>query len=609
MVDIRMEIEVHYEPLLSEIHKRISKWLIDYKSGLWGKTYESKDIRLSKVEANLEDIPLWVLLSIASNSEETLQTCSARLGSFLEDKTLLAIKTGAELLSICDGLGFSIERPIYGQGNTFMVRCHLDRLSEVLALQALEFYPMPETSIPDCPKSNAQVLLGHRENRHENSLNMSVISILGSVGYRLTPIAAMTEDKPDGVRQEDWDNYLEQCEIVKSELANKPFYFKWAYDKRGRVYSKGYHINIQANEYHKACLSFSKSVDLTDRGWYWLKVDIANAFGLDKLTWDERVAYVDEHITDMLADIDAWSAKADDPLLAKSALLAYKESLVTGKSNHIVRLDATTSGPQLMSVMTRDIEGMQRFNVIGSDTRRDFYTEVAQAIYDQTRDSKLWGSNPDFKKIRKDIKQSIMTYYYNSEANPKAYFGEDSKELKVFYDVMATSAKGAVELKGYINSLWSDTKLYNAWYLPDGHYAYCPVMMQDKKRVEIKEMKGGTATMTVVCDVNKSSHEPHRSLMPSTIHSIDALMMRWVVEILNDQGIQVSPIHDSFGVHAEHCDALREAYRKCLARLYKEDILNSILRQIQPDARFELPEYSEEVYQAIRGNTEGYYIC
>nr|DAT32289.1 MAG TPA: DNA directed RNA polymerase [Caudoviricetes sp.] len=413
MVDLRMEIEVHYEPLLAEIHSRVSQWLIDYKAGLWGKTYESKDLRLSKVEANLEDIPLWVLLSIASNQQETLQTCSARLGSFLEDETILAIKTGAEILSICDGLGYEIERPIYGQGNTFMVHCHLDRLSEVLVLQTLEFYPMPERVIPDCPKSNAQILLGHRENRHENTLNMSVLSILGSVGYRLTPIATMTEEKPEGVSQEDWDSYLSQCKIVKAELGNKPFYFRWAYDKRGRVYSKGYHINIQANEYHKACLAFSKSVDLTDRGWYWLKVDIANAFGLDKLTWDERVVFVDNNIDAMLLDIDGWSEKADEPLLAKSALLAYKDSLATGKSSHIVRLDATTSGPQLMSVMTRDVAGMERFNVIGSSVRRDFYTEVATAIYDQTRDSKLWGSNPDFKKIRKNIKRSIMTFKRN----------------------------------------------------------------------------------------------------------------------------------------------------------------------------------------------------
>lgn len=573
MVDIRMEIEVHYEPLLTEIHKRISKWLEDYRLGLWSKTYESKDIRLSKVEAALDDIPLWILLSVASNNPETLQTCSARLGSFLEDETLLAIKTGAEILSICDGLGYKIERPIYGQGNTFMVHCHLNRLSEVLSLQALEFYPIPEKVIPSYSKDTSRVLLGHRENRHSNPINMSVLSILSTVGYKLTDIAKEIEPKPEGVRQEDWDSYLSQSEIVKAELGSKPFYFKWAYDKRGRVYSRGYHIQIQANEYHKACLAFSKSVDLTDRGWYWLKVDIANAFGLDKLTWNERVAYVDEHITDMLADIDGWSEKADEPLLAKSALLAYQESLATGKSNHIVRLDATTSGAQLMSVLTRDIEAMEKLNVLGSGTRWDFYTLVAKEVYARTSDSKLWGDNPNFKEIRKLCKKAIMTSLYNSEAKPAEFFGKDTKELQEFYNVLDEVVPGAMKLKSYINSLWSDKVLANSWYLPDGHYAYCPVMVQDKKRVEIKEMKGGTATMTVVCDVNKASNEPHRSLTPNVVHSIDAVVMRWVVEMLDEKGIQVSPIHDSFGVHANHCDALREAYRKCLARLYKEDIL------------------------------------
>lgn len=92
-------------------------------------------------------------------------------------------------------------------------------------------------------------------------------------------------------------------------------------------------------------------------------------------------------------------------------------------------------------------------------------------------------------------------------------------------------------------------------------------------------------------------------------HSIDGLILRWVIEILSDQGIQVSPIHDSFGVHANYCDALREAYRKCLARLYREGTINSILSQIQPDAEYPLPEYDPAVYEAIRNNADGYYIC
>ena len=59
MVDIKLEVETHYQCLLEEIYKRIVQWLSDYRSGLWGKTYESKDSRLAKVEAALDDIPLW----------------------------------------------------------------------------------------------------------------------------------------------------------------------------------------------------------------------------------------------------------------------------------------------------------------------------------------------------------------------------------------------------------------------------------------------------------------------------------------------------------------------------------------------------------------------
>ena len=42
-----------------------------------------------------------------------------------------------------------------------------------------------------------------------------------------------------------------------------PFYFCWQNDSRGRIYSHGYHVNFQAAEYKKACLSFNKFEVLT----------------------------------------------------------------------------------------------------------------------------------------------------------------------------------------------------------------------------------------------------------------------------------------------------------------------------------------------------------
>ena len=40
-------------------------------------------------------------------------------------------------------------------------------------------------------------------------------------------------------------------------LEGNKFYFTWKFDSRGRMYSQGYHCNLQATEYKKAILNFS----------------------------------------------------------------------------------------------------------------------------------------------------------------------------------------------------------------------------------------------------------------------------------------------------------------------------------------------------------------
>ena len=50
----------------------------------------------------------------------------------------------------------------------------------------------------------------------------------------------------------------ETDEVIDYLLENgNKFWFDWKYDSRGRSYSQGYHINIQANEYRKAMLEFA----------------------------------------------------------------------------------------------------------------------------------------------------------------------------------------------------------------------------------------------------------------------------------------------------------------------------------------------------------------
>ena len=257
------------------------------------------------------------------------------------------------------------------------------------------------------------------------------------------------------------------------------------------MYSRGYDLNIQGNEYRKASLRFHNKEKLTDKGIYWLKVDLANTFGLDKETFDKRVSFIDKHISSMLSNPDEWISKADEPLLFKIALESYKEGVVEGKPiGHIVRLDATTSGPQLMSTIMRDKSAMKHLNVIGNKTRFDFYTLVAKETYKNSKDDPVWGKGKvDFKSIRSIVKPAIMTSYYNSKENPKETFGEDSNALSAFYDALDKYSKGALKLQEFINSCVDKQATYNAWHLPDGHYSYCPVEKLVKgKTIELHEL-------------------------------------------------------------------------------------------------------------------------
>ena len=80
--------------------------------------------------------------------------------------------------------------------------------------------------------------------------------------------------------------------------------------------------------------------------------------------------------------------------------------------------------------------------------------------------------------------------------------------------------------------------------------------------------------------------------------------------MLAEQGIELSPIHDSFGVHPNHCDVLRQCYRGLLARLYRENLIDSILSEVVGEAvEVERPKADPEVEKAIRSNVNGYYIC
>jgi len=67
----------------------------------------------------------------------------------------------------------------------------------------------------------------------------------------------------DAQANENFLQMVKESKFIYQLLGQGPFWFAWQYDCRGRMYSHGYHVNLQAAEYKKALLSFNHYEELT----------------------------------------------------------------------------------------------------------------------------------------------------------------------------------------------------------------------------------------------------------------------------------------------------------------------------------------------------------
>lgn len=616
------------ELIKSSMYTALEQYVLDYTSSK--SRWATRDEQVEIIKAMPEYLVERVFRAIATLNIEggVLQTITGMIFTS-KDKTIVwDIQLGALVLAVCQHCGlYDINRIPNDKGSmSYLVKPNADLIAEGLLETNLPLdYDLRPSIIPLEYSDPSEHILGHKANtlmarsNSSDTINLDVLEHLSSVAYGLD-LDFITSTLDNTNRSEGVSKFNSKLKDIAKEYSSRPFYFEWNYDKRGRIYSKGYLINVQANEYGKALLRFYYPKEVSPRGNEWLLIDIANAYGLDKSNWETRLSWARDNLETMLNDTSSLEATASDKLLFKQAVKEYKYYLQTGKSRQIVRLDATASGYQLMSVITRDVEAMQRLNVLGNIKRQDFYSlvydRVRELVQPRDRDDlDLWleakAKELDLPKPRDVIKASIMTSGYNSVATPKMMLGN---YYGVFEQAIEELASGASSLREYINSLY-EPRLYHSWQLPDKHWAYVPSLITKTHKIEVKELDKSIKypSFNIRCEDNEASKDNWRSLAVNVVHSLDAWVCRQVVTMLREREIVVSPIHDSFGVYANDCDELRKCYRYTLARLYKEPILESILAQVSDKPidvkEFMKGEYSEDIYNAIRNNEQGYYIC
>ena len=438
--------------------------------------------------------------------------------------------------------------------------------------------------------------------------------------------------------------YAVAFDIAKQFKKYDKFYFSYKADFRGRLYPVQQVFNPQATSNVKALMEFADGVEPTEEGIYWLKVALANARGYDKLTYDERVEYVDENLNDILRcsesplEMTSFWTEADEPLMFLSGCKALSDALEGKLVHYPVPLDATCSGIQIYSGLLMDEEGARAVNVINNDTGRpaDIYKEVADVVErrlmsgDYPKEFTFTDSEGNFTEVktyveanglkgkidRKKTKRNVMTQPYSvtqrgmydqlrelfdeAQDDGKEFWkGEKWVSIKLLTHLNTQAiyevVKGAIVGQEYIKEITKHFNLSNkplVWKTPIFNF---PVIQASQKRKKKQIMtQAGYLRFSYLTD-NIDSRKQSSSIAPNFIHSLDATLMMLTVERLaTDYDVtSFALIHDSFAVPCTEVEHLNNAVRDSYVELFMSEPLAEWYEQLQaklPNVKIKHPD-------------------
>lgn len=427
-------------------------------------------------------------------------------------------------------------------------------------------------------------------------------------------------------------------ELVRYENEGE-LYFPTFIDWRGRLYFRS-SIHPQQNDAVKGCLEFATGKRLGAVGLYWLKVHVANCCGYDKHSDDIKAKWTEDNwemIRDFINNpLEINAPEPDTAFMLLQAGFALQEALSCSNPEdficHVpVAMDATCSGLQHLSALTRDEVGGKYTNLVdnGEDQKSDIYKQVG-GIADSTKNSytddvviqDYWKEVPVSRQM---AKKPVMTFVYGSTLLSTlesiqldmTSAGMDvirDDEGKVLYSLNALSVpigkalrNGVVNtvprcaaMMDYIQKITRRTKTHHLqWITPVGVPVVNWAEGRVTKYVNIRSM-GVQAILVAYNDGKYNIRVATNGIVPNFVHSMDAAHLCMTI---NKFSGMVVPIHDSFGTHPSDVPELHTALRSTFVELYKDYSIENFLHENKIDTEeFEVPPLGtlniEDVHEA-----------
>lgn len=430
--------------------------------------------------------------------------------------------------------------------------------------------------------------------------------------------------------------------LAEKYEAIERFYFVYNLDWRGRAYPVATFLNPQGTDSDKALLRFAEGVELGENGARWLAIHGANTFGVDKVSFEERVQWVEDHHDQILEaalnplDGSRWWAEADSPYmflafcfewLALSLHVEAGEPQETFLSHLPCSWDGTCNGLQNFSALLKDAIGGQVVGLIPTEKPSDIYTAVAkasQALIDgEAAEGSAIAQKWVGKMSRKLAKPNTMTVPYGVTKRGmtgqidsvfqkmKDEAEEQGQPCEVEWDLADCTylaeknytAIGQVVVAARLAMDWLQAAAKVAaseglpirWVTPSGLMVVQDYREMVGKQLDV-DVAGQRYRMMLQNEGDKLDRRKQSAgISPNFIHSLDAAHMVRTVDYCLTAGItDFAMIHDSYGAHAGNADKLCYYLRRAFVDQYSGDVLGDFRQQLAdqltPELAAELPE-------------------
>lgn len=240
--------------------------------------YQSKKQRwflLRCMDITIDDLVLEMLLSIFLTGNTTIQTIVGSMIQYFEYKDPFdSAKTASEMLAVIGIKSklFALVPAHLTESGSIEVHPQYELDCDLKQYIANTMYLPPMLSKPkhirenydyDYYNTKSSKILG-KGNHHEERIALDVLNIMNSIKLSLDVYMLGFDEKPNS----ELDTFKKIGQFNRMAKSSKKvydmlleqgnqFYNTHKYDKRGRLYSQGYHVHIQSTDYKKSLISLA----------------------------------------------------------------------------------------------------------------------------------------------------------------------------------------------------------------------------------------------------------------------------------------------------------------------------------------------------------------